>query len=171
MIAPGCIVILSPLVFGWLLGYDFVSGMLTGVITSGIQIAFSASNTGGAWDNCKKFIEKGSLKWGDNKRPAGTFKAGEDDFYPIKKNAHTEHGSNVDEFYGKDTVVAKKTEPHKAAVIGDTVGDPLKDTSGPSINILIKLMAITSLVFGSFIYRYGGVLKKATEDTDATDLL
>lgn len=61
MIAPGCIVVLSPLVFGFIFGYQFVSGMLAGVITSGIQIAFSASNTGGAWDNCKKFIEAGNL--------------------------------------------------------------------------------------------------------------
>ena len=59
MIAPGCIVVLSPLVWGFVFGYEFVSGMLAGVITSGIQIAFSASNTGGAWDNCKKFIEAG----------------------------------------------------------------------------------------------------------------
>merc|ERR1719375_2791453 len=66
MVAPGCIVILSPLVFGSLFGYRFVSGMLAGCITSGIQIAFSASNTGGAWDNCKKYIEAGLQK-----RPAG----------------------------------------------------------------------------------------------------
>jgi inorganic pyrophosphatase len=57
MVAPGCIVILSPLIFGALFGHRFVSGMLAGTITSGIQIAFSASNTGGAWDNCKKYIE------------------------------------------------------------------------------------------------------------------
>jgi len=61
MILPGCIVILSPLVFGTLFGYKFVSGMLAGTITSGIQIAFSASNTGGAWDNAKKFVEAGKL--------------------------------------------------------------------------------------------------------------
>merc|ERR1719183_1074421 len=60
MILPGCIVILSPLIFGSLFGYRFVSGMLAGTITSGIQIAFSASNTGGAWDNCKKYIEAGN---------------------------------------------------------------------------------------------------------------
>jgi len=58
---PGCIVILSPLLFGTLFGYKFVSGMLAGTITSGIQIAFSASNTGGAWDNAKKYVEAGKL--------------------------------------------------------------------------------------------------------------
>ena len=137
MVAPGAIVVASPLVFGYLMGYQFVSGMLTGVITSGIQIAFSASNTGGAWDNCKKFIEKGSLTYESMK-----------DVMEIKDDkGNTMTGS-----------VKKKTDIHKAAVVGDTVGDPMKDTSGPSINILIKLMAITSLVFGSFIYRDGGIL-------------
>ena len=79
------------------------------------------SNTGGAWDNCKKFIESGKLSV--NGEPQ-----------------------------------LKKSEPHKNAVIGDTVGDPMKDTSGPSLNILIKLMAITSLVFGKAFVRHGGIL-------------
>jgi len=131
MIAPGAIVILSPLIFGYLFGHRFVSGMLAGTITSGIQIAFSASNTGGAWDNAKKYVEAGHLdrkekKWGKPEDRQG--------------------------------VVLKKSPEHKNAVCGDTVGDPLKDTSGPSINILIKLMAITSLVFGTFIAKYGGLI-------------
>lgn len=79
------------------------------------------SNTGGAWDNAKKYIEAGLLIY-------------------------------------KGEVMAKKSEAHKAAVVGDTVGDPLKDTSGPSINILIKLMAITSLVFAEAFKLKGGLL-------------
>jgi len=128
MIAPGAIVILAPLIMGVLLGYRFVSGMLAGVIVSGIQIAFSASNTGGAWDNAKKYVEAGLLMLPDD----------------MMKEGMTERK------------VKKGDKEHSAAVCGDTVGDPLKDTSGPAINILIKLMAITSLVFGTFIIEYGG---------------
>lgn len=90
-----------------------LAGFLPGAIVSGVQLAISAANTGGAWDNAKKYIESGALR-DDN-----------------------------------GNVVRKGSEIHKAAVVGDTVGDPLKDTSGPSLNILIKLMAIISLVFGS----------------------
>jgi len=134
MIAPGAIVILSPLVIGMLFGYQATAGLLAGIIVSGIQIAFSASNTGGAWDNCKKHVEGKQLK-----RSADQITFAND-------NEAANGGSKS---YG-DTVLKGDPE-HAAAVIGDTVGDPLKDTSGPSINILVKLSAITSLVFGSFI--------------------
>jgi len=105
MIAPSALVIFAPIVCGFLLGPDALAGLLAGALTSGVQMAISASNTGGAWDNAKKYIEKGN------------------------------HGG-------------KGSPEHHAAVVGDTVGDPLKDTSGPALNILIKLMAIISLVFG-----------------------
>ena len=122
MIAPGLLVIGSPFVMGVLFGPRGVSGLLAGSIVSGVQIAISFSNTGGAWDNAKKYIEAGTNK---------------------SKNSF---GEGIQEEY----IFQKKTEAHNNAVIGDTVGDPLKDTSGPSINILIKLSAITSLVFGKF---------------------
>jgi len=124
MVAPGILVIGSPIVIGILFGPRAVSGLLAGIIVSGVQIAISFSNTGGAWDNAKKYIE------------AGIYESSE------------EHGY----------VFQKGTEAHKAAVCGDTVGDPLKDTSGPSLNILIKLSAITSLVFGGFFVSYGSLL-------------
>ena len=121
MIAPGILVILSPLVAGYFFGFQATNGILAGCIVSGIQIAFSASNSGGAWDNAKKYVEAGKLEIDGVVQPKGS-------------------------------------EAHKAAVTGDTVGDPLKDTSGPSINILIKLSAICSLVFGTFIAQYGGLI-------------
>ena len=134
MIAPGLLVIGSPLLVGILWGPEGVSGLLAGAIVSGVQIAISFSNTGGAWDNAKKYIEAGThiskVKLGDQDEIDNEGK------YTFKKH----------------------TDAHSAAVIGDTVGDPLKDTSGPSINILIKLSAITSLVFGDFFKNQGGIL-------------
>lgn len=124
MILPGLLVILSPLFFGYFLGARGVSGLLAGCIVSGIQVAISFSNTGGAWDNAKKYIEAGKLY-------------------------ENEEASDP---------LGKGSEAHVAAVTGDTVGDPMKDTSGPSINILIKLMAITSLVFGNAMVSEGGLL-------------
>lgn len=123
MIAPGILVIGSPFLVGILFGPRGVSGLLAGAIVSGVQIAISFSNTGGAWDNAKKYIEAGT------------------NHSKVKLGDEDESGKYI---------FVKHSDAHKAAVIGDTVGDPLKDTSGPSINILIKLSAITSLVFGDF---------------------
>lgn len=114
MIAPGVLVMGTPLAMGFLFGVEAVMGVLAGGLVSGVQMAISASNTGGAWDNAKKYIEAGNLG-------------------------------------------GKGSPYHAAAVIGDTVGDPLKDTSGPSLNILMKLMAIISLVFAPFFVRYGDI--------------
>ncbi len=125
MFAPGVLVIATPILVGLFFGPKAVSGLLSGAIVSGIQMAFSQSNSGGAWDNAKKYIEAGHV-------PSE---------YLSDKD---EEGNNIVIHHGKGS------ETHKAAVIGDTVGDPLKDTSGPSINILMKLMAIISLVFGDF---------------------
>ncbi|TVQ33788.1 MAG: V-type H(+)-translocating pyrophosphatase [Wenzhouxiangella sp.] len=117
MIAPSVLIIGSPLVVGFLFGIEALAGLLIGSLLVGGGLAISSSNSGGAWDNAKKYIEKGHLG-------------------------------------------GKGTEAHKAAVVGDTVGDPLKDTSGPSLNILIKLMAIISLVFVPFFVEYGGILTR-----------
>ncbi len=117
MIAPGLLVILTPLVIGFLFGVQMLAGMLIGALICGVMMAISMANSGGAWDNAKKFIETGELG-------------------------------------------GKGSDPHKAAVVGDTVGDPFKDTSGPALNILIKLMAIISLVFVPFFANNGGILLK-----------
>ena len=120
-------VILTPIGIGLLFGPRAVAGLLPGVLISGVQMAISSSNTGGAWDNAKKYIEAEKLHNG--------------------------------------SVIAKKgSAEHKAAVIGDTVGDPLKDTSGPSLNILIKLSAILSLVLTPLIQHTGWLVCPLNED-------
>ena len=119
MIAPGALVMLTPIIAGSLFGTRCLAGVLAGGLVSGVQMAVSMSNTGGAWDNAKKYIEAGA----------------------------TEHARSLG---------GKGSDCHKAAVIGDTVGDPLKDTSGPSLNILVKLMAVESLVFAPFFYACAG---------------
>jgi H(+)-translocating pyrophosphatase len=106
MAPPGAIAITAPIIVGTLLGPRALLGMILGAISSGFLLGVMMSNAGGAWDNAKKWVEKGKLGPGKG----------------------------------------KKSDPHKATVVGDTVGDPFKDTSGPSLNILIKLMSIVSLV-------------------------
>ncbi|CAE8597913.1 unnamed protein product [Polarella glacialis] len=117
MVAPGLLVILSPLVMGLLFGKNCTAGLLMGALVSGVQLAISMSNTGGAWDNSKKFIK----------------------------------GNGLEELLGIQKGSKEYEAAQKNSVTGDTVGDPLKDTSGPSLNILIKLSAITSLVFASVV--------------------
>merc|ERR1712166_364880 len=121
MILPGLLVILSPIFTGIFFGVEGVCGLLVGGLTSGVQLAISQSNAGGAWDNAKKYVEQGNVLL-----DAGTHQ--------------------VD---GKDVLLEGVTEVtvQENGVDGDTVGDPLKDTSGPALNILMKLMAIISLVF------------------------
>jgi len=116
MLVPGAMVILGPLVAGLGFGKNACAGMLSGALVSAVQLAISMSNSGGAWDNAKKYIKSGG-------------------------DGSDEHNKRLDS--------GKKT--HENAVTGDTVGDPLKDTSGPALNIVMKLTAILSLVFGTAI--------------------
>ena len=104
MLIPGIMAVAAPILVGVVLGTKALGGLIAGALVTGVLMAIFMSNSGGAWDNAKKYIEEGN------------------------------HGG-------------KGSEAHKAAVVGDTVGDPFKDTSGPSINILIKLMTVVSLVF------------------------
>ena len=115
MFLPGLMAVLAPIAVGLILGPDALGGLLTGALLTGVLMAIFMSNSGGAWDNAKKYIEEGN------------------------------HGG-------------KGSTAHKAAVVGDTVGDPFKDTSGPSINILIKLMTIVSLVFAPLFLQFGGLI-------------
>jgi len=110
MIIPSLLAIIAPIAVGLLIGVEAVVGLLTGATVTGFVLAIMMANSGGAWDNAKKYIEEGH------------------------------HGG-------------KGSFAHKAGVVGDTVGDPFKDTAGPSLNILIKLMSMVSIVFASFIIR------------------
>ncbi|UCG95193.1 MAG: sodium/proton-translocating pyrophosphatase, partial [archaeon] len=104
MIVPSLLAVLSPIVVGVVLGAEALGGMLAGSIATGFLLALFLANAGGAWDNAKKYIERGNLG-------------------------------------------GKGSDVHKASVVGDTVGDPCKDSCSPALNILIKLMTIIALVF------------------------
>jgi inorganic pyrophosphatase len=126
MIAPGALVIGSPLLAGTFFGVQAVFGLLTGSLVSSVQLAISMSNSGGAWDNCKKYIK-------------GCFS--DDPELCYVKNPKTPEEKKA---------APKAKDAHDAAVQGDTVGDPFKDTSGPALNIVMKLQAIVSLVFAAY---------------------
>ncbi len=115
MIVPGLMAVAVPLLVGIVLGPEALGGLLAGSLVTGVLLAIYMSNSGGAWDNAKKYIEEG-------------------------------HNGG------------RGSAAHKAAVVGDTVGDPFKDTSGPSINILIKLMTVVALVFAPVFVAIGGLL-------------
>ena len=144
MVPPATLVIMAPIITGTFFGVKAVTGLLAGGLASGVQLAISASNTGGAWDNAKKYIEKGGLYID----------------VPKRERAHSDPvegpytGAIVRNVDGSPQLISVRqrngSDCHKAAVVGDTVGDPLKDTSGPAVNILMKLTAIISLVFADF---------------------
>ena len=108
MILPGTLAVLAPVIIGFGLGPEALGGMLGGALITGVMMALMMANAGGAWDNAKKYVEKGNLG-------------------------------------------GKGSDVHTAVVVGDTVGDPLKDTSGPAMNILINVMAIVSLVIAPLL--------------------
>ncbi|HZT99900.1 MAG TPA: sodium-translocating pyrophosphatase [Ktedonobacteraceae bacterium] len=121
MILPGVVAVLTPVLVGTILGPEAEAGMLMVGTMGGIVLALFLNNGGGAWDNAKKYIEAGYLR----------------------VNAE---GEMVDRLDKTGTVLGKKSEPHKAGVVGDTVGDPFKDTAGPSLHVLIKLLSTITLV-------------------------
>ena len=114
MLVPGVMAVICPLLVGIVLGPTALGGLLAGALITGVMLAIFMSNSGGAWDNAKKYVEEG-------------------------------HNGG------------KGSETHHATVVGDTVGDPFKDTSGPSINILIKLMTVVALVFAPVFLKIGGL--------------
>jgi len=121
MILPGIVAVLTPIAVGVILGPQAEAGLLMVGTMGGIVLALFLNNSGGAWDNAKKYVEAGYLRV-------------------------NEAGEMVDPLDPKGTVLGKKSEPHKASVVGDTVGDPFKDTAGPSLHVLIKLLSTITLV-------------------------
>merc|ERR1711959_466054 len=135
----------TPIIVGVFFGVEAVCGLLVGSLISAVQLAISQSNSGGAWDNSKKYVEQKKVSAVQLMTPEMAEKLGHNFMF---------EGSEVDPvtLIGREVPIpqGKKTDMHKAAVVGDTVGDPLKDTSGPALNIVMKLMAILSLVFSDF---------------------
>jgi K(+)-stimulated pyrophosphate-energized sodium pump len=138
MILPSLLAIIVPVLVGLIFGVAGVMGLLAGGLTCGFALAVMLNNAGGAWDNAKKFIEKGNL--------GGKYLKND-------KGEYVDPDGNVVQDRSK-----AKNPVHAAAVIGDTVGDPFKDTSGPSLNILIKLMTMVSVVFSGLVVAYSLML-------------
>ncbi len=133
MVVPSMLAIVMPVAVGIVLGVAGVIGLLVGGLTTGFTLACMLNNAGGAWDNAKKSIEKQERTFADH---------------------DTEQANPL---------TGKGSEAHKAGVVGDTVGDPFKDTSGPSLNILIKLMTMVSVVFSGVVVAYGDQIKRLIE--------
>ncbi len=140
MMIPSLLAIAVPVLTGLVLGVPGIMGLLAGGLAAGFSLACLLNNAGGAWDNAKKHIEKGNLGGKYMKNAKG-------EYVDVKGNPV------------KDKSLAK-SPVHGAAVIGDTVGDPCKDTSGPSLNILIKLMSMVAIVFTPVIIRFSPVVQK-----------
>ncbi len=155
MIVPSLLAILVPVAVGLVLSVPGVMGMLAGGLVSGFAVAVFMANAGGAWDNAKKLLESfGRITASDvvngdarNRIPEGV------------RDAIVARADELVRTGKGDTIVyGKGSDDHKATVVGDTVGDPFKDTSGPSLNILIKLISIVSVVFAGLIVKFGPVV-------------
>ncbi len=152
MIVPSLMAIILPIAVGLVFGVPGVMGLLAGGLTCGFAMAIYMANAGGAWDNAKKLIETyGRLtarEVAENPQVQSSLPVGIRD--AIVTRAQQALRANKPDLI----VFGKSSEDHKATVVGDTVGDPFKDTSGPSLNILIKLMSMVSVVFAGLIVRY-----------------
>jgi Na+/H+-translocating membrane pyrophosphatase len=189
MIAPGALVIGAPIIAGFVFGPHATAGVLAGNIVSGVQVAFSQSNSGGAWDNAKKEVEiqktkfrikaenegvdlaKMRIEWARLTAFQYTGEKDENGLDVLNTNTNEFNQQRYDEikeWMERDTQLR---EQHIASIVGDTVGDPLKDTSGPAINILVKLSAITSLVFGNYLAHYHIFGNPAAPEKEITALI
>ncbi len=156
MVVPAILAIVIPIVVGLTLSVPGVMGLLAGGLTSGFAVAVFMANAGGAWDNAKKLLESFG-KTTASEMVAGT---GNSSKVPaeVKDGIMARAQEMVAAGKGDEIVYGKGSEDHKATVVGDTVGDPFKDTSGPSLNILIKLISIVSVVFAGLVVAYGPMI-------------
>jgi K(+)-stimulated pyrophosphate-energized sodium pump len=156
MVMPSILAIVVPILVGLTLSVAGVMGMLVGGLTSGFALAVFMANAGGAWDNAKKLLESYGATTaqemvngtGNSAKIPSTVQSA------IMDRAKEAVGAGN----GEMIVYGKGSDDHKATVVGDTVGDPFKDTSGPALNILIKLISIVSVVFAGLIVAYGDIL-------------
>jgi H(+)-translocating pyrophosphatase len=175
MIFPSLMAIIVPVLVGMVLGVAGVMGLLMGGLATGFVLAIMMANAGGAWDNAKKFIERAAmienlfapkaqvnkaLKAKGAKSEDGVLvlvDTGQDDAL-LKVATDTIPEGEQAKFLPVRVYRGKGSENHKAGVVGDTVGDPFKDTSGPSLNILIKLMSMVSVVFAGLTVKFGPII-------------
>ncbi|RME68620.1 MAG: hypothetical protein D6781_10460, partial [Verrucomicrobia bacterium] len=156
MVLPAILAIVSPVLLGLVLGVAGVMGMLAGGLVAGFAVAVFMANAGGAWDNAKKLLESyGKITAEDLAHNKVT-----QDMVPaeVRETLVARARELVEAGRGEVIVYGKGSDDHKATVVGDTVGDPFKDTSGPSLNILIKLISIVSVVFAGLVVKYGTII-------------
>ncbi|MEL7473279.1 MAG: sodium-translocating pyrophosphatase, partial [Planctomycetota bacterium] len=152
MIIPAVLAIVIPIVVGLVLSVPGVMGLLAGGLTSGFAVAVFMANAGGAWDNAKKLLESyGRISATDFVNDAETRNKVPE---AVRESLMARAEEMVRTGHGEDYIYGKGSDDHKATVVGDTVGDPFKDTSGPSLNILIKLISIVSVVFAGLVVAY-----------------
>lgn len=156
MVIPSILAIVIPVIVGLTLSVPGVVGMLAGGLTSGFAVAIFMANAGGAWDNAKKLLESyGKITASDmvsNQAIADKVPA------EVRPTILARAQEMVNAGKGSTIVYGKGSDDHKATVVGDTVGDPFKDTSGPSLNILIKLISIVAVVFAGLTVKYGPII-------------
>jgi Na+/H+-translocating membrane pyrophosphatase len=156
MILPSLLAIATPVFVGLVLDVAGVLGLLVGALTSGFAVAVFMANAGGAWDNAKKYIEAfGKITARQLKDDPDQFKG------KLPQGSIDALLARAEVMEDDEIIYGKGSEDHKAGVVGDTVGDPFKDTSGPSLNILIKLMSMVSVVFAGLIVKYAPAIGAA----------
>lgn len=156
MVFPAVLAIVAPLILGLILGVAGVMGMLAGGLVSGFAVAVFMANAGGAWDNAKKLLESYGKITALDFRDDATVRESVPESVRSTILARAEEAMRNGQ--PELIVYGKGSDDHKATVVGDTVGDPFKDTSGPSLNILIKLISIVSVVFAGLVVNYGAVV-------------